>query len=67
MVAMGTKEDLIDELDDASQSVLEEVLRYVRVLKAGAEADVAEAALLSESALARDWLGPEEDEAWAHL
>ena len=26
-----------------------------------------EAALLSEEALARDWLRPEEDEAWAHL
>jgi hypothetical protein len=24
-------------------------------------------ALLSERALARDWLTPEEDEAWAHL
>ena len=27
----------------------------------------AEIALLSEEALARDWLRPEEDEAWAHL
>jgi len=26
-----------------------------------------EAALLSEEALARDWLRSEEDEAWAHL
>jgi hypothetical protein len=26
-----------------------------------------ETALLSEAALARDWLRPEEDEAWAHL
>lgn len=26
-----------------------------------------ETALLSEEALARDWLRPEEDEAWAHL
>ena len=26
-----------------------------------------EPALLSEEALARDWLRPEEDEAWAHL
>jgi hypothetical protein len=24
-------------------------------------------ALLSESSLARDWLRPEEDEAWSHL
>ncbi|MDO9459465.1 MAG: hypothetical protein Q7N95_05050 [Alphaproteobacteria bacterium] len=26
-----------------------------------------DAALLAESALAEDWLRPEEDEAWAHL
>jgi len=29
--------------------------------------DVANLALLSESALARDWDQPEEDEAWSHL
>jgi hypothetical protein len=29
--------------------------------------EIAEAALLSESALAQDWLKPEEDEAWAYL
>ena len=29
--------------------------------------DVAEAALLSEAALAEDWNRPEEDEAWSHL
>ncbi len=26
-----------------------------------------DSALLAESALAQDWLKPEEDEAWAHL
>ena len=29
--------------------------------------DVAEAALLSEAALAEDWNRPEEDVAWSHL
>lgn len=28
---------------------------------------IAETALLSEAALAEDWLRPEEDEAWAYL
>ncbi len=28
---------------------------------------IAETALMSESALAKDWLRPEEDEAWSHL
>ncbi len=31
------------------------------------EASVEEVSLLSEQALAEDWLKPEEDEAWAHL
>ena len=29
--------------------------------------NVAETALLSEAALAEDWMRPEEDEAWAYL
>ncbi len=28
---------------------------------------IPETALLSESALAQDWMRPEEDEAWSHL
>ncbi len=31
------------------------------------ELHVPETAVLSEAALAQDWLRPEEDEAWAHL
>jgi len=31
------------------------------------ELDVPTTALLSEAALAEDWLSPEEDAAWAHL
>ena len=31
------------------------------------EPDVAETALLSQEALAKDWARPEEDAAWAHL
>ena len=31
------------------------------------ESGVDETSLLSEPALAEDWLKPEEDEAWAHL
>ena len=30
-------------------------------------ADVADLALMSETALAREWNTPEEDQAWAHL
>ncbi|HZB46835.1 MAG TPA: hypothetical protein VE360_16375 [Pyrinomonadaceae bacterium] len=39
----------------------------VTILEEGPAAEVSEAALLSEQALAEDWSRPEEDEAWSHL
>jgi hypothetical protein len=39
----------------------------VTVLEESVEVDEFDSALLSESALAEDWLRPEEDEAWSHL
>ena len=39
----------------------------VTVLDEKSDADISETALLSEAALAEDWLRPEEDEAWLHL
>jgi hypothetical protein len=38
-----------------------------RVLVTVLDHEAAEAALLSESALAADWDRPEEEEAWSHL
>lgn len=40
---------------------------FVTVLDENGNGDVPETALLSEEALAEDWLRPEEDEAWQHL
>jgi hypothetical protein len=39
----------------------------VTILEEAPAASVAETALLSESALAKDWNRPEEDVAWSHL
>ncbi|HUT11340.1 MAG TPA: hypothetical protein VMY42_12645 [Thermoguttaceae bacterium] len=39
----------------------------VTILTDQPRTDVAEAALLSERALAEDWNRPEEDAAWSHL
>ena len=39
----------------------------VTVLEENLHTDLPETALLSEDALAEDWLRPEEDEAWLHL
>jgi hypothetical protein len=39
----------------------------VTILEEERLADLSETALVSEHVLARDWLRPEEDEAWSHL
>jgi hypothetical protein len=47
--------------------VLEEVLDYVKFLKARIALERFDTALASEASLGRDWLRPEEDEAWKDL
>ena len=49
-----------------------EVLDFIEFLQQRANAlqpalIIAETALLSEAALAEDWMRPEEDEAWSYL
>ncbi|MBC7797402.1 MAG: hypothetical protein H7Z37_11055 [Pyrinomonadaceae bacterium] len=39
----------------------------VTILEEKPTAAISETALLSEAALAEDWIKPEEDEAWSHL
>lgn len=58
---------LLEETKDLPDFVLEEVLDYVRFLKARIVREQSETALASEKSLARDWLRPEEDEAWKDL
>ncbi len=39
----------------------------ITILDEDPSGDAVNLALLSEAALTRDWLQPEEDEAWSHL
>lgn len=64
---MDRKEMLIRELEDLPEVSLQEVLDFVKFLKVKASRELLETALLSESALRKDWLRPEEDEAWQSL
>lgn len=64
---MDRKEMLIRELEDLPEVSLQEVLDFVQFLKVKASRELLETALLSESALRKDWLRPEEDEAWQSL
>ncbi len=62
-----TKEILEKETEGLPQPMLEEVVDFVRFLKAKAVQDRLETALLSQAVLERDWLRPEEDDAWRDL
>jgi hypothetical protein len=57
---------LLRELEEAPELLLDEVLDFVKFLK-HKNVERLEAALLSEAALAKDWLSPEEEQAWQDL
>jgi Protein of unknown function (DUF2281) len=64
---MQAKERLLDEIDNIPDALLEEVLNFVQFLKAKRLQSQLEVTVMSESALAKDWLRPEEEEAWQDL
>ena len=63
---MTTKELLFNEIEDAPEPLLAEILDFIQFLKHKIRPGL-EMALASEAVLARDWLRPEEDEAWQNL
>lgn len=67
MEAIDEKKLVLQEMDDLPSQFLREVLHFVQFLKTQATQESMETALLSESALRKDWLRPEEDEAWRDL
>jgi len=64
---MLNKNAVIEELKDLPEDLLEEVWDFVKFLKTKALNDKIETVPLSESALRKDWMRPEEDEAWRDL
>jgi hypothetical protein len=64
---MQPKEAVIQEIQDLPVDLLQEVLDFVRFLKSQGAKERLETAILSEGVLSRDWLRPEEDEAWRDL
>ncbi len=66
-VKMQDKETVIREIDELPEPMLQQVLDFVRFLKSKSTPGISETAFLSESALRKDWLKPEEDEAWRDL
>jgi hypothetical protein len=64
---MTSKQTILEDLQGIPDSLLEEVRDFIRFLKERARKEPVETALMSEPSLARDWLRPEEDEAWQDL
>jgi hypothetical protein len=63
---MGKREILARELDLLPERDLDKLLAFLRVLNE-VKADAPVPMLAAETALAKDWLSPEEDSAWADL
>ena len=64
---MSTKELFINEVGEVSEPFLTEVLDFMHLLKARIVREKMDIAIMSESSLSKDWLKPEEDEAWQDL
>jgi len=64
---MSAKDLIIQEIEEVPDLLLEEVLDFLRFLKAKQTRQRLETPILSESSLGKDWLRPEENEAWRDL
>ncbi len=64
---MNKKQLIAKEIEQVPEPLLKEVLDFVRFLKGKRMREKLETSLLSESSLKKDWLKPEEDEAWRDL
>jgi hypothetical protein len=64
---MTTMDSVLREIERVPESVLREVLDFVRFLKARLAQERFDAAAASEPVLAKDWNRPEEDQAWSAL
>lgn len=65
--SLGIKELILREMEQVPESILVEVLDFVQFLKSKHQQKQLEVSLLSEFSLQKDWLKPEEDEAWQDL
>jgi len=64
---MSKKDTIISELDRLPEKVLDDILDYINFLKGKIIKEKMDITLNSESSLKKDWLRPEEDNAWQDL
>ena len=58
---------LLDEIEQVPEPLLDEVLDFIHFLKTKIIKEGLDTAIASELSLKKDWLKPEEDEAWQNL
>jgi len=64
---MEARDQIIEELDDIPRQHYREILKFIRALKKISVVSEKPTMYASESSLKKDWMRPEEDEAWADL
>ncbi|MCF6150394.1 MAG: DUF2281 domain-containing protein [Candidatus Kuenenia sp.] len=64
---MSTREILMNEIKDVPEPFLTEVLDFVHFIKTKIAQEKLDFSVMSESSLGKDWLKPEEEEAWQDL
>jgi len=64
---MEIKELILKEIERVPEHYLAEILDFIRFLEAKVLEERMGTAVASETALKKDWLRPEEDEAWQDL
>lgn len=64
---MTTKEVIFKTIEELPEDCLDELADYARMLRLKAAHRKLPTAIASESVLAKDWLRPEEDDAWRDL
>ncbi len=62
-----TKKEIILREIEQMDDLFEEILDFVHFLKIKSRRESLETAIASESSLKKEWLRPEEDEAWQDL
>ena len=64
---MYNKQALVNEIELLPQNLVDEIFHYVMFLKQIKSNKASDLTLASEHAFAKEWLLPEEDEAWKDL
>jgi hypothetical protein len=64
---MSKKEEILNEIEQVPETSLDEVLEFVRLVKARGMREKLDNSIASESSLKKDWLTEEEGEAWRGL